>query len=159
MAWICREPGYAAQPYEQLAAWYRQIGHDDDARRVLLAKQRHRRRTLGWPARTWGHRLDATVGYGYRPWLAGLWLVALALMGTVVFSAHSPKPTQPGQVPPFHASVYTLDLLIPIGGLGQRGAWYRTGGATAWLAYALIATGWLLTTAVLSGISRTLSKN
>lgn len=157
--WISREPGYAAQPYEQLATWYRQIGHDDDARRVLLAKQRHRRRTLSWPTRMWGHLLDATVGYGYRPWLAGLWLVALALIGTVVFSAHSPKPTQPGQVPPFNAFVYTLDLLIPIGGLGQRSAWYWTGGVTAWLAYALIAAGWLLTTAVLAGISRTLSKN
>ncbi|WP_316775648.1 oxidoreductase [Streptomyces sasae] len=159
VSWIRRESGFASQPYEQLATWYRQIGRDDDARRVLLAKQRHRRRTLSRPARMWGHLLDATVGYGYRPWLAGVWLAALALLGTIVFSAHSPKPTQPGQVPPFNAFVYTLDLLIPIGGLGQRSAWYWTGGATAWLAYALIAAGWLLTTAALAGVSRTLNKN
>ncbi|MET7938393.1 oxidoreductase, partial [Streptomyces sp. NPDC005322] len=63
VAWIRRHPDYSAQPYEQLAAWYRKIGHDDDARRVLLAKQRHRRGTLGLPARLWGHLLDATVGY------------------------------------------------------------------------------------------------
>lgn len=159
VAWIRRHPGYAAQPYEQLAAWYRQIGHDDDARRVLLAKQRHRRTTLGLPARLWGHLLDATVGYGYRPWLAGVWLAALVLLGTSVFAAHSPRATQPGQVPPFNAFVYTLDLLIPIGGLGQRTSWYWTQGSPAWLAYALIATGWILTTAVLAGITRTLNRN
>lgn len=159
VTWIRRNPGYASQPYEQLAAWYRQIGHDDEARRVLLARQRHRRQHLGRPARGWGLLLDATVGYGYRPWLAGVWLAALALIGTAVFLTHTPRPTEPGQVPPFNAFVYTLDLLIPIGGLGQRTAWYWPGGAAAWLAYALIAAGWILTTAVLAGISRTLNKN
>ncbi|KOU78059.1 oxidoreductase [Streptomyces sp. MMG1533] len=159
MAWVERDPGYAAQPYEQLAGWYRQIGHDDDVRRVLLAKQRRRRRTLGLPARLWGHLLDVTVGYGYRPWLAGLWLAALILLGTTVFSTHSPRATEPGQVPPFNPFVYTLDLLIPIGGLGQRTSWYWSGGATAWLAYALIAAGWILTTAVLAGVTRALNRN
>ncbi|MEV0116811.1 hypothetical protein AB0H77_26800 [Streptomyces sp. NPDC050844] len=159
VAWIRRHPGYAAQPYEQLAAWYRQIGHDDDARRVLLVKQRHRRKTLGLPARLWGHLLNAAVGYGYRPWLAGVWIAALILLGTTVFSAHSPRPTEPGQVPPFNAFVYTLDLLIPIGGLGQRTSWYWQGGSPSWLAYTLIAAGWILTTAVLAGITRTLNRN
>ncbi|MFE9445795.1 oxidoreductase [Streptomyces sp. NPDC006602] len=159
VAWIRRHPGYAAQPYEQLAVWYRQIGHDDDARRVLLAKQRHRRKALGLPARLWGHLLDWTVGYGYRPWRAGVWLAALILFGTAVFGAHSPRSTDPGQVPPFNAFVYTLDLLIPIGGLGQRTSWYWQAGATAWLAYALMAAGWILTTAVLAGITRTLNRN
>ncbi|WP_327580404.1 MULTISPECIES: hypothetical protein [unclassified Streptomyces] len=56
MAWIRRHPSYAAQPYEQLAAWYWQISHADDARRVLPAKQRHHRRTLGLPARLWVRR-------------------------------------------------------------------------------------------------------
>lgn len=64
VAWIRRSPGYNPQPYEQLASWYRKAGHDDDARRVLLAKQRHRRRTLPSVARVWGHLLDVTVGYG-----------------------------------------------------------------------------------------------
>jgi hypothetical protein len=159
VAWVRRHPGYAAQPYEQLAAWYRQVGHDDDARRVLLAKQRHRRRTLALPARLWGHLLEATVGYGYRPWRAGVWLAALLLLGTTVFATHTPTATEPGQVPPFNPFVYTLDLLIPIGGLGQRTSWYWDGGAAAWLSYALIAAGWILTTAVLAGITRTLNRN
>jgi hypothetical protein len=159
VAWVRREPGYAPQPYEQLASWYRQVGHEDDARRVLLAKQRHRRGTLRPAGRAWGHVLDAMVGYGYRPWLAGMWIVALTVLGTVVFSTQSPKQAQPGPGPRFNAVIYTLDLLIPIGGLGQRSAWYWTGGTAQWLAYALIAAGWLLTTAVVAGVTRSLNKN
>ncbi|MFF6779883.1 oxidoreductase [Streptomyces sp. NPDC012510] len=159
LEWIRRSPGYSPQPYEQLAAWYRKVGHDDDARRVLLAKQRHRRRTLSPPARAWGHLLDATVGYGYRPWLAGVWLLALLLLGTTAFDADSPTPVKRGEGAPFQPLVYTLDLLIPIGGLGQRTAWYWTDDTLQWLAYALVALGWILTTAVIAGVTRTLQKN
>ncbi|MFE2584896.1 oxidoreductase [Streptomyces sp. NPDC059378] len=159
VAWIRRSPGYNSQPYEQLASWYRKAGHDDDARRALLAKQRHRRRTLQPPARVWGHLLDMTVGYGYRPWLAGVWLLALTLLGTLCFGTHSLKPIEQGKGAPFQPLVYTLDLLIPIGGLGQRSAWYWPNESLQWLAYALIAFGWVLTTAVIAGVTRALQKN
>ncbi|AQS71530.1 hypothetical protein [Streptomyces pactum] len=159
VAWIRRSPGYSPQPYEQLASWYRKAGHDDDARRVLLAKQRHRRRTLPPAARVWGHLLDATVGYGYRPWLAGVWLLVLTSLGTLSFGTHSPNPVKQGEGAPFQPLVYTLDLLIPIGGLGQRTAWYWANDSLQWLAYLLIAFGWVLTTAVIAGVTRTLQKN
>lgn len=158
LAWIRRNPGYAPQPYEQLAACYRQAGHDEDARRVLLAKQRHRRRTLNPLGRVWGYLLDAAVGYGYRPWLSALWMTTLWLLGSLAFSARSPVQTKSGEGAPFNPFVYTLDLLFPIGDFGQRSAWHWT-GATQWLAYLLITIGWLLTTAVVAGISRTLNRN
>ncbi|MEW1889129.1 oxidoreductase [Streptomyces sp. NBC_00523] len=159
VAWIRRGPGYSPQPYEQLANWYRKAGHDDDARRVLLAKQRHRRRTLSPAARAWGYLLDGSIGYGYRPWLAGVWLLALTLLGTLAFAAHPPVPAKEGEGAPFQPLVYTLDLLIPIGGLGQRTAWYWADGGLQWLAYLLIALGWVLATAVIAGVTRTLQKN
>ncbi|WP_128428670.1 oxidoreductase [Streptomyces cyaneus] len=159
IAWIRRGRGYSPQPYEQLASWYRTVGHDDDARRVLLAKQRHRRSTLHPAARAWGHLLDATVGYGYRPWLAGVWLLTLTLLGALVFGTHTPTPVKPGEGAPFAPLVYTLDLLIPIGGLGQRTNWYWTDGGVQGLAYALIAFGWVLTTAVIAGVTRALQKS
>lgn len=159
VAWIRRCPGYNPQPYEQLASWYRRAGHDDEARRVLLAKQRHRRHTLPRVARAWGHLLDVTVGYGYRPWLAGVWLLALTLLGTLSFSTHTPTPVQRGEGAPFQPFVYTLDLLIPFGGLGQRTAWYWSNGGLQWLAYLLIAFGWVLTTAVIAGVTRALQKS
>jgi len=37
--WLSRGQGdYEPQPFEQLAAQYRRVGHDEDARRVLLHK-------------------------------------------------------------------------------------------------------------------------
>ncbi|MEE1824016.1 hypothetical protein PUR61_17735 [Streptomyces sp. BE20] len=37
LARLARLQGYSPQAYEQLASWYRRIGHEDDVRRVLLA--------------------------------------------------------------------------------------------------------------------------
>ncbi|MFJ5231204.1 oxidoreductase [Kitasatospora sp. NPDC088391] len=158
--WLAALPGYAPQPYEQLAAWYRKIGHDDDARRVLLAKQRRRRHTLGPAGRAWGRLLDATVGYGYRPWQAGLWLLLLTALGTALFSGGGQQSTQSGggSGTPFNPLVYTLDLLVPIGGFGQRSAWYWTDYRQT-VGYLLVAAGWVLTTAAVAGITRALNRN
>jgi hypothetical protein len=151
--WVSRGPfGYQPQPYEELADYYRRSGHDDDVRRVLLAKQRHRRGTLSLPGRVAGRLLDVTVGYGYRPWLAAVWLVLLLTAGTVAFAADRPHPLPGGPVPPFSSFAYTLDLLIPFGAFGLRGA-YGASGAGQWLGYALIASGWILATAVIAGIT------
>jgi hypothetical protein len=151
--WVSRgRLGYQPQPYEQLAAYYRRAGHDDDVRRVLLAKQRHRRTTMATPSQIASRLLDATVGYGYRPWRAALWLALLLTIGTVVYSFDRPHPLAGGPVPPFNAFSYTLDLLVPIGAFGLRTAYASTGSAQ-WLAYTLIAAGWILATAVIAGIT------
>lgn len=157
--WISRDPaGYLPQPYEQLATWFRRIGHDDDARKVLLAKQQHRRSTLSLAGRIWGHALDRTVGYGYRPWLAGLWLLGLLTLGTALFSLRNPAPAGNISHMSFNAFIYTIDLLIPINLFGQRQAW-NPQGPYQWLAYGLIAAGWILATALIAGITRVLTRN
>jgi hypothetical protein len=157
--WVNRDTlGYRPQPYEELAAFYRRIGHDEDARRVLLAKQRHRRATLHWSGRAFGRLLDWTVGYGYRPWLAAIWLAALLAVGTAAFAIHRPRLIAGGPMPPFNAFTYTLDLLVPIGPFGLRGA-YASTGAAQWLANALVAAGWILATTVIAGITRALRRD
>jgi hypothetical protein len=158
-AWLTRDVDeYRPQPYEQLAAYYRRLGHDHDARRVLLAKQRVRRSTLRLPARAGGHLLDLLVGYGYRPWLAAVWLLVLLGAGTTVFHSHPPLALDPGHQPHFDAFVYTVDLLIPIGAFGLRAA-YDPAGWTRWVAYALIAAGWILATALVAGVSRSVRRD
>ncbi|MFF0643753.1 oxidoreductase [Streptomyces tendae] len=156
--WIRRTTdGYLPQPYEQLAAAYRRLGHEDEARTVLLAKQRHRRATLPAHLRLWGHAQDLSVGYGYRPLRAGLWLLALLACGSLYFALHTPAPLDPGKAPPFNAVFYTLDLLVPIITFGQENAFapHDTG---QWLSYALIASGWILATTVTAGISRAVNR-
>lgn len=83
----------------------------------------------------------------------------MTLLGALSFSTHAPTPVQRGEGTPFQPLVYTLDLLVPIGGLGQRTAWYWSNDSLQWLAYLLIAFGWVLTTAIIAGVSRALQKN
>jgi hypothetical protein len=159
MKWlISGEDGYAPQPYEQLAAAYRRIGHDADARIVLHARQRRRHQNLPLPARAWGLLQDVTTGYGYRPGRAGLWLIALVALGTIIFGVHPPAPLRNSAAPPFNPLFYTLDLLIPIVTYGQQAA-YGPAGAYQWLAYGLMTAGWLLATTIIAGITRALSRN
>ncbi len=158
IGWLRRPPGrYLPQPYEQLAATYRRLGHEDEARTVLLAKQRHRRTGLPAHTRLWGHVQDFSVGYGYRPLRAGLWLLALLACGTLYFALHTPAALEPGKAPPFNAVFYTLDLLVPIITFGQEPA-FAPRGTGQWLSYALIAAGWILATTVTAGITRALSR-
>lgn len=151
-----RDTSYSPQPYEQLASTYRRIGHDADARKVLLARQRHRRRALSLGGKLWGLAQDATTGYGYRPGRAGIWLVSLLLLGTVVFGLQPPMPQK--DAPPFNPCFYTLDLLLPILSYGQEGA-FRPNGGYQWLAFALITAGWILATCLIAGITRVLHRS
>lgn len=156
IAWLSRDPeGYRPQPYEQVAAWYRRIGHEPDARRILLAKQRERRATLRGPGRGWGRLLDLMVGYGYRSWQAGVWAVLLLATGATVFNAVPPTQVDPSEVRHFHPLVYTLDLLAPVSVFEARAAWEPVGW-TQWVAWTLIVSGWVLATALIAGVTRVL---
>lgn len=156
LLWVRRDPdGYRPQPYEELAAYYRRIGHESDARKVLLSKQRARRRTLKLAGRMWGRLLDILVGYGYRPWLAGMWASLLLAAGTAIFTWHPPHQIGLDESRRFNAFTYTLDLLAPVSVFGQRGAWEPVGW-TQWLANVLIVAGWILATALIAGGTRVL---
>ena len=159
LSWVSRDKEFHAQPYEQLATYYRGIGHDDYARKVQLAKLRARRRNLNPIGKAWNGLLDWTVGYGYRPWLAFAWFAVLVGLGTAVFSSNRPHTIKPAdERPDFHAFVYTLDLLIPIDTFGQQQS-YDPQGWSRWIAYALVAAGWILATALIAGVTRVLRPN
>lgn len=149
--------GYLPAPYEQLTTSYRAAGDEAAARTVQLAKLRRHRRTLPRYARAWGHLQDVTVGYGFRPLRAAGWLGALLLTGAVAFALHHPRPLKAGEAPDFNPVFFTLDLLLPIIGFGQEGAFAPQGGYQ-WLSYLLIVTGWILATTTAAGVSRSLSR-
>jgi hypothetical protein len=155
--WLKRSAGYVPQPYEQLAAYYRRLGLDEQARRVLLHKQRQRRRQRPWWARWWGWLQDALVGYGYAPGRALLLLAGAFVVGWLVFHGHPPTPVNPAVHPAFNAALYTLDLLIPAPGLGQASAWNPHGMELA-LAAGLRLLGWLLAITVIAAITRSFSR-
>ncbi|CAL9650344.1 membrane-associated oxidoreductase [Streptomyces sp. enrichment culture] len=143
--------------YEQLTAAYRRIGDDDAARLVQLAKQRRRRRTLPWYGRLWGHLQDVTVGYGFRPVRAGGWLLSLLAVGALAYGLHHPPALKPDEAPEFNPVFYTLDLLLPVISFGQETA-FAPEGRYQTLSYLLVVTGWILATTVITGLTRTVSR-
>jgi hypothetical protein len=155
--WLKRSAGYVPQPYEQLAAYYRRLGLDEQARRVLLHKQRQRRRQRPLWARWWGWLQDALAGYGYAPGRALLLLAGAFVAGWVVFSTHHPAPAGPGPHPAFNAALYTVDVLIPAPAIAQAGDWYPQGIGLA-VAAGLHVLGWLLAITVIAAITRSFSR-
>ncbi|MDQ1049937.1 membrane-associated oxidoreductase [Streptomyces sp. V4I2] len=149
--------GYLPHTYEQLTAAYLRVGDDHAARVVQLAKLRRHRRTLPWYGRVWGHLQEATVGYGFRPLLAGVWLLSLLAIGSVAYALHHPRPLKPSEAPDFNPLFYTLDLLLPVISFGQEGAFAPEGGYQT-LSYALVIAGWILATTVFAGVTRTVSR-
>jgi hypothetical protein len=157
LGWLARDPdGYSPQPYEQLAAVYRRAGREQDVRKIAIARQRARRRTLSPPSRLWSLLLDVLIGYGFRTWLAGVWLLGWWAVGTLVFAAAYPHHlvlATPGVPhPAFQPVIYALDVLLPVVDLHQQATWIPQ-GPVRWFAWASILAGWLLATAVVAAIT------
>ncbi|TLS40052.1 oxidoreductase [Streptomyces montanus] len=158
LEWVAAAtPEYNPEPYERLATVLRSGGEDEDAREVLLAKQRHRREFLPPAARFWGYVQDWTVAYGYRPGRAAVWMAVLWAASSVAFSHADHPPVKPGESPEWNASLFALDLLIPVIDLGQAGRW-RLQGGWQWASAAVILLGWILATTVAAGASRLLRR-
>jgi len=170
--WIHLQPDwleFRPQPYEQLIAVLRQMGHNDQIAEVAIAEQ--------WDLRKRGHLglwswiknwvLYLAVGYGYRAWQAFIWILALVVFGSYVFAhAHSANMVVPSEeeayersksdkLPPFYprfqAIFYSIDVVLPFD-LGQRthwrlaerwpgDRWYRL---YEWYSLGQLVVGWLL---------------
>ncbi len=161
LKWLRSDPeGFSPGPYEQLRAAYRRSGHDAAARQVAIARERQRRTTLPWIGRQWNRFLSWTVGHGYAPWKAGLWLAGFLALGTVVFAHLHPADLTPAKDPgpEFQPAIYTLDLLVPVFKLGQDDAWIAHHAAQWWVLAFTIA-GWALTTALVAGFTGNLKRD
>ncbi|MDT0477231.1 oxidoreductase [Streptomyces griseoviridis] len=159
LAWVAAATAeYNPEPYERLASVLRAGGEDEDAREVLLAKQRRRRESLPLAAKLWGYAQDGAVAYGYRPGRAAVWMAVLWAAGSLAFAHASRPPAPKGEDPAWNPALYALDLLLPVIDLGQVGLWQPRGG-WQWLSAALILLGWVLATTVAAGATRLLRRS
>jgi hypothetical protein len=178
--WLDEAATYSLQAYQQLATVYRQVGRDKDARRVALEKHRRRRKMLPLWLRGWSWFQDVTVGYGYRLYNALFIVVALGVIGTILFryaQSHdlmlSTDATPPGSVradhctkyyPCFTPYIYSLQLLLPVVNLNQTNFWLPnsfSGWGVVLLAYTwfTIIFGWLLGVALVAGLGRVFGRD
>lgn len=106
-----RTPTYSTQPWVQLAAAHQAAGHEQDVRRIRVAAQRdlRRRGQLSRWGRTWHLIRGLTVGHGYRPALALLWLAGvLAVSAAVVLTSGAVRCSAVEQVG------YALNVATPL---------------------------------------------
>jgi hypothetical protein len=120
-------PSYAAQPYQHLAAAYRAAGHDGKVRRILMAQRQaqisDRQLLPRRGERAWARVTGLTLGYGYQPWRALLFLIAVATTAVVlalILGAHGglaridPQPPTATQCSAVERVAVGLDLALPL---------------------------------------------
>lgn len=157
--WLERQDNdiFMPQPYEQLAKALKALGRRRGSRLALMEKEREfrrkgRLRTFRW---LWSHVLEATIGFGYAPWRAFHWLIALWLLGSAIFGlAEAGAAIAPsglaGTAPyPFMPLIYSLDTLLPFLDLKQESFWLPVpagvmGWATLVYLWLHILAGWFL---------------
>ena len=147
-------PSYAAQPYQQLAAGYRGLGDDRQAREILMAQRDDQlARAAGWRERLWGWITKVTLGYGYQPWRALLFLAAvLALscllawaLGSSGALAQTDKTATPGRPCTVIQQISVgLDLNLPVGTSVARAKCDLTTDSASITAAWLTVVGWVL---------------
>jgi len=148
-------PDYTAQPYQQLAAGYRALGDDRQARKILMMQRDDQlaRTDPPWPERSWGRITKITLGYGYQPWKALLFLatvVAISCVLAVWLGSHgalvqTSKTATPGRSCTVVQQVSVgLDLNLPVGNSVARADCDLTTDSASLTAAWLAGAGWVL---------------
>ncbi len=146
---------YAAQPYQQLAAGYDALGDDRQTRQILMAQRDDQlaRTHPRWSERVWGRITKVTLGYGYQPWRALLFLaavIALSCVLAVVLGSHgalaqTDQTATPGRPCTVIQQVSVgLDVNLPVGTTVARADCDLTKDSTSAAAAWLTAVGWVL---------------
>jgi hypothetical protein len=127
IGWLKQDESPSRRPFTQVAELYRQAGHRENARKVAIAGERA---TSNFRRKVWS---DLTVGYGYRPWLAGAVAVVLILVsyvavvqfGDVFVPVDRNSEAQcPDDYPCLNRGQYIAETVVPVGvEFGQRDAW------------------------------------
>lgn len=124
-----------AQPYEQMAAVLRSMGLQDDAVKVMIAKNQE----LGHHPRgiedyLWYRLFGPFIGFGYTPWNAFYVSIVVILIGYCLFKIGKRfqivTPTKPDDYdrhqelyPKFNAFIYSLETFVPLVRLGLDEYW------------------------------------
>lgn len=119
--WLSRQSRltFLPQPYEKLAAVLREMGHERDARCVMIEKNRERGRFTSFPrpAWWWYKGFGRLIGYGYQPARA-FWLsLAMIVLGTFLFDYGYCR----GLISPTNESAYAEKSSAQFGGVNQKG--------------------------------------
>jgi hypothetical protein len=135
LSWLRLQPRkeFLSQPYERLATVLRNMGLEEDARKVIIAKNEDHATHLSWHLDwLWYGLFGKLIGYGYLPWRAFFISLFLIVISSLYFQdaydsglitptekdayaafvekggSHSFEP-----YPGFNAFIYSLETFVP----------------------------------------------
>jgi hypothetical protein len=162
LGWLSRMRAYAAQPYRQLAAAYQGAGHEDEARRVLVAQQEHLHRSgtlAGW-GRLRHRMFGLTLQYGYQPARAVALLLAVlgVAIGLFLGLGGGTRTAAGATCPAVDRVGLAVDAAIPLVSTGasqrcQLATDTASGQGLASAGWVLTLLGWASATLVVAGYS------
>jgi hypothetical protein len=150
--------------YDQLAKTYEAGGRPLDAARVKIEKYSEIRRDAQFPWFVLGWLFWITIGYGYAPFLALVYLILFLLAGYLLFRRADTKglvlPTEqkafdhaishnyrpPSYYRSFNALLYSLEALVPFLTFHQYDTWYPSGPWRRRYLWVHMIFGWILVT-------------
>ncbi len=174
LRWLRLQPmdPFLPRPYEQLARALRAMGHDQDARAVLIAKQKDRCRfaRLSRAAKTWSRFLGFTIRHGYAPWRAFWFIAFFLLLGWAVFLYASElgimQPLKEGVSQPLQPFMYSADVFFPFLDLHQEKHWLPDpdrappwGFIIRWYLWFHIVMGWVFSTLAVAAFTGLVRKD
>jgi hypothetical protein len=149
--WFAKIRRYSRQPYEQLAHVLQTQGEIARATAAHFAEREHDRNRSNQPysVYVWLTVLKITIGYGYYPQLALVWVGFFILLGAFVLrvSGEGAKHDMPW------GFAYSFDMLIPF--IRLRESHYRVEIASRWRYYFYFhrIMGWVLASFLVAGLS------
>jgi hypothetical protein len=148
--WLHLQPKdqFRSQPYEQLAIVLRALGQKEDAKKVMILKNKDYASHVQGAAWFWYGWFGKLIGYGYRPQLVFGLSVAVMVFSGIVFEfgyekkvivptedkaflqgALKPLPLKNGgrqvleDYPKFNAAMYSIETFVPFLKMGLSEHW------------------------------------
>lgn len=131
--------GHDPRSFELLARAMDQIGRGRDAVHIRISGEGNRRRISGWFTRVTRVVPWLITGYGFRLWPAAVWLVALVVIGGLVFASSTGdlsalliRNTEPAgywtdvskaNPLPYVPILYSVETVVPLLAFGQASTW------------------------------------
>ena len=141
---------FSLQPFQQLAKVLKESGDVDSPPDVLLGMEQERRehQDRGWMQRTGSWILHWTIGYGQKPLWALRWVLALIMLGSVIFgpgylggaivpndkdayASFKKQGYTDSNYTGFNALIYSMENSFPVITLGVKAQWQPSSGSAA----------------------------
>ena len=146
--------------FSSLEQFFLRQGYLGDADKAFIAGKRRERDEyfrsgdwFGW-LRSW--MLYLLVGYGRRPWQAGIACAVVIALGFVLFSPDKMEPQKPEDTPRVYSRFwYSLNLFLPVVDLQAGKVWKPKAAQTFLRNYMRvhIMLGWILVPLVLAALT------